>query len=190
MVMLERKLCLSLLKCTLSNMKKIIIILIIVLMAGGAVYFLTGKKIPGIGGGTEKALEELSVTAPEVDMSLSPLPKLNVSSFNLSSPQLPANNIFSGFSVDADFSYSGNLDISTPSIQITAPTIPTGVPSAQAPSSPSTEQPVEQPAQQSSQGAVNASNCAAFSAVPSSQYCSMTGASGQALCEQCKAEGY
>lgn len=157
-------------------MKKIIIILIIVLVAGGVVYVLMGKKIPGMSGGAEKALEELSVEAPEIDMSLSPLPKLEISSFNLSSPQLPSNNIFSGFPVNTDFSYGGNLDISTPSVQINAPTIPS--------------QPTQEPTQQPSQGAVNAANCSAFSAIPSSQYCSMAGPSGQTLCEQCKAAGY
>lgn len=168
-------------------MKKIIIILAIVLVIGGLLYFLLGKKITGIGGGAEKALDELSIEALAIDMSLSPLPKLNISSFNLSSPQLPSSNIFSGFSINTNFSYTGDLNISAPSVQLNAPTIPSNIPSSQQPPSSQSTQP---PAQEPSQGSVNSANCSAFASIPSSQYCSMAGSSGQTLCEQCKAAGY
>lgn len=175
-----------------SNMKKIIIILTVIVIAGVAAYVLLGKKIPGKSGGAESSLQELKVEAPELDMSLSPLPKLNISSFNLSFPQLPSSNLFPGISVNTDFSYGGNLDISTPSVQLNLPTAPVSSPSQPTGQQPSQQTPSQQePSQETSQqGAVNATNCAAFSAIPSSQYCSMAGSSGQDLCEQCKAAGY
>lgn len=149
--------------------KKLVIIVVVVLIVGGGIYFLTkNRSIDGGLKGAEKSLEELKVETPEIDISLSPLPKLNVSSLNLSSPSLPGGNIFSGFSVNTNFSYQGDTNISSPSIpQLTAP--------------------VQQ--QQQQQPTVNAASCAAFSSIPSG-YCSMAGSSGQALCQQCKAAGY
>ncbi|MEK9135352.1 MAG: hypothetical protein AAB451_03620 [Patescibacteria group bacterium] len=146
--------------------KKLVIIVVVVLIVGGGIYFLTKNR--SIDGGLKGALEELKVETPEIDISLSPLPKLNVSSLNLSSPSLPGGNIFSGFSVNTNFSYQGDMNISSPAIpQLTAPV-----------------------QQQQQQPTVNAASCAAFSAIPSSQYCSMAGSSGQTLCQQCKAAGY
>ncbi|MDO8663748.1 MAG: hypothetical protein Q7K28_02855 [Candidatus Wildermuthbacteria bacterium] len=154
----------------------IVIILAIILAVGGGVYFLV-KKGPVGGGakGIEKSLEELKVEALNLDISLSPLPKLNVSSFNLSFPQLPSGNIFPSFSVDADFSYNKDINISSPSVKINAPVIPSipGQQSVQPPSGPT----------------INAATCSQFSAIPSG-YCSMAGASGQTLCEQCKTGGF
>ena len=145
----------------------IVIILVIILAIGGGVYFFAIKK-PLSGKGAQKSLDELEVKIPELDFSLSPLPKLNVSSLNLSSPSLPGGNIFSGFSVDTNFSYQGNTDISSPAV-------------------PQLNIPVQQ--QQQQQPTVSAASCAAFSSIPSG-YCSMAGASGQTLCQQCKAAGY
>ena len=142
--------------------KKLVIIVVVVLIVGGGIYFLTKSgSIDGGSKGVEKSLEELKVETPEIDISLSPLPKLNVSSLNLSSPSLPGGNIFSGFSVNTNFSYQGDTNISSPAIP-----------------------------QLQQQPTVNAASCAAFSAIPSSQYCSMAGSSGQTLCQHCKAAGY
>ena len=152
------------------------IIIVAALVLGGAVYFLVIKKGPGEKTGVEKALEELEVFAPEFDMSLSPLPSLNVSALNLSFPELPSTNLFNGFSVNSDFSYQGEVKLSTPNVPFTytAPSVP---------------QEEEQPSQ--GQGTANAQNCAQFSTVPSSQYCSMVSdSSGRTLCEQCKAAGF
>jgi len=121
----------------------------------------TGEKSTDVG----KSLEDLKVQAPDLEFSLSPLPKLNVSSLNLSFPELPAGGIFSSFPIDTNFSYQGNLNVSVPSVELNIPS-------------------------QQQQWQPSASNCAAFSAIPSSQYCSMAGASGQTLCEQCKAAGF
>lgn len=158
-------------------MKKInilVITLVAVLVIGGGIYFLlkkapTGEKLTGVG----ESLEDLQVQAPDLEFSLSPLPKLNVSSLNLSFPELPAGDIFSSFPIDTNFSYQGNLNVSVPSIELNIPTQTT-------PQIPSQQQ----------QWQPSASNCAAFSAIPSSQYCSMAGASGKTLCEQCKAAGF
>lgn len=148
------------------------------MVVGGGIYFLmkkglVGEKLTNI----EKSLEDLQVQAPDLEFSLSPLPKLNVSSLNLSLPELPAGDIFSGFPIDTNFSYQGNLDISVPSIQLNIPTqTPTQTPQI--------------PSQQQEQDAVNAANCAQFSSVPAG-YCSMVGnPSGVTLCEQCKAAGF
>ena len=150
-------------------MKKInilVIALVAVLVVGGGIYFLmkkapTGEKSTDVG----KSLEDLKVQAPDLEFSLSPLPKLNVSSLNLSFPELPAGGIFSSFPIDTNFSYQGNLNVSVPSVELNIPS-------------------------QQQQWQPSASNCAAFSAIPSSQYCSMAGVSGQTLCEQCKAAGF
>jgi len=149
------------------NKKLIIAVVVALIVVGGAVYFFVAKK-PLADQGAQKSLDELEIAAPELDLSLSPLPKLNVSSLNLSSPSLPGGNIFSGFSVDTNFFYQGNTNISSPAIpQLTVPV-----------------------QQQQQQPTVNAASCAAFSAIPSSQYCSMAGSSGQTLCQQCKAAGF
>lgn len=150
----------------------IVIIIVAILALGGAVYFLVIKKAPGEKAGVEKTLEELEVSAPIFDMSLSPLPSLNVSALNLSSPGLPSTNLFKGFLVNTDFSYQGEVELSTPSVPFTY-------------TAPST------PEEESQQGTVNAQNCAQFSTVPSAQYCSMVSdPDGRTLCEQCKAAGF
>lgn len=147
----------------------IVIVLTAILALGSGIYFLVKNGSAGEGSKSAgKSLEELKVEALEIDLSLSPLPKLNVSSLNLSSPRLPSSDIFPGFSADTDFSYQGNLDVAAPAIpQLSAPTTPT----------------------KASGPTINAATCSQFSAIPSG-YCSMAGASGQALCEQCKAGGF
>jgi len=154
----------------------IVIIAAVLIAIGGAIYFLVIKKAPGEKAGVEKTLEELEVSAPTFDMSLSPLPSLNASALNLSSPGLPSTNLFKGFSVNTDFSYQGEVELSTPSVPFTYT----------APSTP--EEETQQPSQEE---AVNAQNCAQFSTVPSAQYCSMVSdLDGRTLCEQCKAAGF
>ena len=150
----------------------VIVILIVALVIGGVVYFLMNKK-----SGTE-VLENVSIVAPSLDLSLSPLPKLEISAFNISGSGLPSGGMFSNISVNSDFSYTGNTDLAVPTIQIDASSL---VPDVETPVS-------ETPAQNPSQGSntINASTCAQFTGVPS---CSMTG-SGQSICEQCRAVGF
>src|SRR3989338_4633644 len=114
-------------------MKKInilVIALVAVLVVGGGIYFLmkkapTGEKSTDVG----KSLEDLKVQAPDLEFSFSPLPKLNVSSLNLSFPELPAGGIFSSFPIDTNFSYQGNLNVSVPSVELKIPTQTPKIPS-------------------------------------------------------------
>jgi len=165
-----------------------IIIVILLFFAGGA-YILISKKItkgpqegpnpPEIGIG--KALEEIKITAPKLDFSLSPLKELKISAFNLAFPDFPSFSIFKGFSLNTDLSYKGDLTFSVPkvSLEVTQPEIP----------QPPPESP-ETPPSESSQEEVNSTNCAQFSSMPSAQYCSQVeDTNGRTLCEQCKAAG-
>lgn len=154
----------------------IAVIAVAVLLVAGAVYYFVFKKPAGEGGQPkEKALEELIVSSPGFDLSFSPLPALKSSALNLLAPSLLSGNIFSGFSVNTDFSYKGDTTIKAPD-----------VPFSYTPSNQTSQQ--DQGQQQ--QG-VNAASCAQFSSIPSAQYCSMVSdSSGRALCEQCKAAGF
>jgi hypothetical protein len=150
-----------------TNIKIIVIVAVVLALGGG---YLLMKKNPG----TEKALEDVSITAPVLDFSLSPLPKLEISSFNIFGSDLPSD-MFSDISVNTDFSYTGSTNLAVPSIQIDASSL---IPEAETPSQPS--------GQSQQENTVNVATCAQFSSVPS---CSMTG-SGQTLCEQCRAAGF
>lgn len=172
-------------KNNFTNMKKInilVIALVAIFVVGGGIYFLgkkspTGEKLTDI----EKSLKELVVSGPELDLSFSPLPSLKSSSLNLPTPSLPSSNIFGGFSVNADFSYQGDVTIKSPE-----------VPFSYTPPKQTQQQGQgqQQGGQQQQQGQVNTANCTPFSSVPSAQYCSMVSdPNGRALCEQCKAAG-
>jgi len=162
-----------------------IIILVLLFLAGGA-YILISRKItkgpqegskpPEIGIG--KALEEIKITAPKLDFSLSPLKELKISAFNLAFPDFPSFSIFKGFSLNTDLSYKGDLNFSVPkvSLEVTQPEVPQPVP--------------EIPETSPSELEVNEENCVQFSSIPSSQYCSsVEDANWRTLCEQCKAAG-
>lgn len=178
----------------------IAIIITALLVLAGAIYFLVIKKqpLPFVGekpeGGKianlEQALDELQIVAPELDMSLSPLPRLNLSALNLSTSQLPAMNIFTGFSVNSDFSYKGSVNLSVPTVPFTyTPGTSSQVPT-QTPLPSQTPNQTPLPSQTPSQLEVNSTNCSQFATVPSSQYCSMVPANVKVLCEQCKSAGF
>jgi len=150
----------------------IIVVIVAVLAAiGGAIYFFAFKSS---GTGAETSLDALNITTPAVDFSLSPIPKLNVSSLNVSAPDLPSSNIFPGFSVDSDFSYSQDVNFAIPDVQYT-------LPSYEAPSQSSDGQSSGQQGSES-QGQPSI-DCSAFSSAPS---CSFVGAPGSTAYEACK----
>lgn len=140
-----------------------IIIVAVLAAVGGAVYFFVFKSS---GKGTEKLLDAFNITTPAVDFSLSPIPELNISSLNVSTPNLPSSNIFPGLSVDSDFSYTQDVDFATPDVQYTLPSYQA---SSQSSDSESQDQPLI--------------DCSAFSSTPS---CSFVGAPGSTAYEACK----
>ncbi len=107
----------------------------------------------------DKAIEDIAVSMPDLDFSGSPLPDLNVSSLNVAAPQIPTNNIFSAPSVNSDFSYSPNIDISVPVPQINIELPPSG----------------GQPQ----------IDCSAFSSVPACSYTGVPGSAGYEACKKC-----
>lgn len=154
----------------------IAIIAAAVLIIGGGAYFVLQKSPAQKAAQVENTVGDIGASVPSLDFSASPLPDLNASSLNVGVPDLQFGGSFSAPSVNTDFSYSPNLDISVPSasslnINIPAPSIPANIP-ANIPSSPS--------AAPSGTGQPSV-DCSMFASVPS---CSMTG-SGEALCKQC-----
>lgn len=161
----------------------------LILIISGAGYYFVVRETPEEKKAREekeaaKAVDELRVEAPAFDLSLSPLPSLNSSALNVSSPNLPASGIFPNFSVNSDFSYGGSTAISSPTVKLDYTP-----PAPKQEQSGGQQEQQQDGGQQQSQSQVNQANCAQFSSIPSSQYCYMSGA-GQSLCEQCKAAGY
>ncbi len=149
-------------------------------IVGGVIYFISGNKniIPQQ---TAKVPEEkdlmagVEVSAPAFDFSVSPLNAVDLSAFNLS-PSL-TSDLFSAPGVSATVSYASSVSLALPSVNLTMPTDFNIEQSA-----PPTQETTP------SQGQVNASNCAQFSAVPSCTY--VSDPNGQTLCNQCKAAGF
>ena len=141
----------------------IAIIIVAALIIGGGTYLLIKKPSGQKVAETEKTIEDIGVSIPKLDFSLSPLPDLNVSALNIAAPQLPVSNVFSAPSVNSDFSYKPDVNISVPlpQIDIQIPSIPTGVPSGGQPQI----------------------DCSQFASVPS---CSLVGAAGSQAYEACK----
>jgi hypothetical protein len=148
----------------------IAIIIAVALIIGGGAYLLikkfSGQKVAEIEKTIEDigaSIEDIGASIPKLDFSLSPLPDLNVSALNVAAPQLPVSNVFSAPSVNSDFSYKPDVNISVPSpqIDIQIPSIPTGVPSGGQPQI----------------------DCSQFASVPS---CSFVGAAGSQAYEACK----
>ena len=166
---------------TRGSVVLIAIIVAAVLIIGAGVYMLVNKKSSPAQKTAEvdKTIEDIGVSIPELNFSASPLPDLNVSSLNVAAPQIPTNNIFSAPSINTDFSYKPNLDISVPvpSIDFQMPSGPANIPSAPT-GLPTGKQTA--PATGSGQPQVD---CSAFSSVPA---CSYTGAPGSSAYETCK----
>jgi len=173
------------------NQKNIIYIAVaiaVLALVGGGYWFLQSSGNQSAK--NQEAINNVEIKDLKLDFSLSPMPELNLSSFNLNVPQFSGTGIFAGASVDTDFSYKGDTKLSAPSytlnvsipsnIPTSAPTsIPTGAPaSTGAP----TTTPTSAPAQTGAP-AGQTTDCSSFSSVPS---CSMVGG-GEAynLCKQC-----
>ena len=154
-----------------------LIILAVIIVVGAVAYYLATNK-PQVGDPLIKdELRDLSVLAPEFDMSVSPLQKLNMSSLNLNSPNLPTD-FFSGMSLDTKINTaSSNTAIKMPVINFSY------TPSAQsqAPQIPSTPNPGTQPPSGGQQGA----DCSSFSSVPSCSYVGATGSDAYNACKSC-----
>lgn len=151
----------------------IVVVLVAVLAIGGGVYFATKKSPEQKVAEVQQAASDIGASIPSLDFSLSSLPDLEVSSLNVSAPQVSTGNIFSAPSIDTNFSFNApSIDIATPSISTGAfdfkmPSIPTGGSSA-----PSTE------------GSTAPSvDCSMFASVPSCSY--VPAGQGQDACKQC-----
>ncbi len=179
-----------------------VIAAVVILIIGAGAYFVMQKSSvekAGETSGNSESVGYVGVSVPEFNFSSSPLADLNASSLNVGMPRFSFGNIFSAPSVDADFSYKSNVEISIPSpkidfdmssIMTSKQTGQPSIPSGNNPSVPVTETP-SAPVQGEQQGTVNAANCAQFSTMPGAQYCSaVSNANGKILCEQCKAAGF
>lgn len=173
-----------------SGLAPIAVVLAAVLalaLAGG--YWWWSKSPSHQASKNEEAINDLKVEKLNMQINLSPLPSLDLSSFNLPVASLGGLNIFSGVAVDTDFSYKGEVKLNTPSYELNV-SVPTGdaaeipasassaVQSGSAPSATPTSAP-----SQTGAPAGQGTDCSQFSSVPS---CSMVGG-GQAyeLCKQC-----
>jgi hypothetical protein len=167
----------------------------VVFLVGGAVWLMMGPieyAAPSdsadrpVEADPEQQLEALDVTAPTLDFSVSPLGDTGVSDFNLGAdvPKVGFGNV----AVDDDFGYSGDVSLTVPRVNVTAPT-EFNVAATTPPPTP-TPPPAADPPSGNGGGAptVSAGTCAQFSAVPSCSY--VPDPNGAALCEQCKAAGY
>jgi len=134
----------------------------------------------------EEAINKIKVADLKLDFSLSPMPALDISSFNIPMPQLTGAGSLSGIKVNSNFSYNGDVKLSAPSYEFNV-----AIPSVAASSVPAaTGAPANIPTSAPSAGAAPttgsaapAVDCSQFSSVPS---CSVVGG-GEAysLCKQC-----
>jgi len=166
------------------NQKNIIIVAIVVLALAGGGYYLWSKLPTQQAAKNKEAVDNVKVEDLKMKINLSPMPELSLSSFALVVPQLAGLNIFSGVSINSDFSYQGETKLSAPSYDLSV-SVPAGGAPASAPSggnSAPAATPTGAPAQTGAP-AGQATDCAQFTSVPS---CSMVGG-GQAeiLCKQC-----
>ncbi|MBN1585207.1 hypothetical protein JW899_02450 [Candidatus Uhrbacteria bacterium] len=176
----------------MKNRKTVIFIAAAVLAIGGSGLLLTmGGKLIGQRNLTGEltgpvsageVLDDLQVSAPAMDFSVSPLGESGLSDFNLG--QGVSGDLFGSISLNTDIGYGGKVTLTVPKTEISAPNSY----NIQVPSS---QQPPSQPPSGNGQPAspsVSASDCAQFSSVPSCGY--IPDPNGQALCEQCRAAGY
>lgn len=163
----------------------IIIAVVVVLIVAGGIYWWYQSPSHQISK-NESDLEKLKIEKLKLDLALSPLPDLNLSSFGLDVPQLSGLNIFSGVAVNSDFSYKGETKLSAPSYDLSVSVSDVPV-SSSAPSSTGapavTGPPASTPTPTSGSQSGQSTDCSQFASVPS---CSMVGG-GQAydLCKQC-----
>lgn len=150
------------------------VIVTAVLVIGGGAYFAMKKNPEQKVAEVQQEASDIGASIPSLDFSLSSLPDLEVSSLNISAPQVSTGNIFSAPSIDTNFSFTApSIDIATPSIsadsfQFDMPSIPSGSGS----SAPSTG------------GATAPSvDCSMFASVPSCSY--VPAGQGQDACKQC-----
>ncbi|MFA6322812.1 MAG: hypothetical protein WCX71_05090 [Candidatus Buchananbacteria bacterium] len=173
------------------NIIIIIVVALIILAASGLGYYFIIKKTAKLSGGnqdqTPVAVQAVTVEAPNFDFKLSPMPTLDISSVNLSAPNMPGNRIFPNFAVDSNFSYTGDTSIATPSFtfDVAAPTgmkVPSNIPSA-----PATQDEPAAPDLPSNQAdsQTGSTDCAQFTAVPSCSYVGGAGTPGYEACKKC-----
>ena len=173
------------------NQKNIIIVVAIIAvlaLAGGGYWFYQSSSDQSAK--NSSAINSVKVDDLNLDFSLSPMPDLEISSFNIPMPELTGSGSFSNIKVNSDFSYTGDVKLSAPSydFNVAVPTgIPTNIPttaptSTGAPASVPTTTPTSVPTQTGAP-AGQSTDCSSFAAVPS---CSMVGG-GEAynLCKQC-----
>lgn len=119
----------------------------------------------------EKSLDELEITGPTLDFSLSPLPKLNTSSLSLASPDLPGGDVFSNFSLNTNLSYNPSFSIQAPAIEISIPTSSTSTQSSSS--------------QAQSSSGQQQTDCSAFSAAPACSYVGAIDSDAYKTCKSC-----
>lgn len=164
-------------------------IVLLALIGGGALLLSMRPEEPASGPavGTpetataEDALDDLSISAPDLDFSVSPLGELGLSAFDLGTDM--SGDLFGNVRVSSDFGYGGGVTLSTPDVELSAPTDI----NIQAPAQPAAP-PEQPPGGQSGPPQVSPGACAQFSSVPSCSY--VSDPNGQDLCNQCKAAGY
>jgi len=170
----------------------LIIIVVALLIVGGTVYFAVLKKSPAEQDAAqkteteqkkaeaEKAVDDVSVEVPSLDLSGSPMPNLELSALNVSAPDAGMGNVFSsGVFVDSNFSAAADTTIAAPELKLDIPTmtqpeIPSGG-----------TQPSPAPSEQPSGGTQPSVDCSQFSAVPSCSYVGGAGSPGYTACKQC-----
>ena len=149
----------------------------------------TGESRPMTAG--EQAVDSVSIEAPKLDISLSPLPNLEISSFNLTVPDMPsANKLVPNISVNTDFSASvPSVDLQTPTVDFkmpnigsllkqSAPQIPTNIPSSDPTS-------VIPETQGSAPAGTPETDCSVFAQVPSCSFVGAPGSQGYEACKNC-----
>lgn len=176
-----------------------VIVVVLLIIGAGAYMFMkkapagnnneTAKTAGGAGspGGVE-TIPDIGVSVPKMDFSSSPLSDLNVSSLNVAVKQVPTSNIFSAPSVNADFSYKPDLNISmpNPTIDFQMPAIPASTPAGEnIPSSTPSSAPAVTPSSAPSVTGQPQVDCSMFSAVPACSYVGAPDSQGYEACKQC-----
>ena len=90
------------------NQKNIIIAAIVVLALAGGGYYFWSKLPTQQAAKNKEAVDNVKLEDLKMKINLSPMPELSLSSFGLAAPQLAGLNIFSGVSINSDFSYQIN----------------------------------------------------------------------------------
>lgn len=197
-----------------ANLKKgiapLIILLIITLLAGGggATYLaVQGKPFSVdsvrenlLGGETkEEALDDLSIESTDFDVSVSPLPKLELNALNLSVPEVATpkfGNVNTNFNADVSVK-TGDIKLGTPNLsnmmpQISIPSIPAGLPAQTGaptgmPSLPTDMDGVSVPPTNTGamppEAGAPSIDCSAFASVPSCTY--IPAGQAQDACRSC-----